>query len=127
MTKVQCIKCGKEGSLTRKQTKSKGITYTYWYIEHHIGDKIKWCYLGKLNKLPENYQSKIHKDTQTDTQNIYKSETPKSSFYHQTRQTILWAGSSVWDECLTCTQEVVGSNPARSTIHFLFYRKENLH
>ena len=75
MVKVQCIKCGREGSLTRKQTKSKGITYIYWYIEHHIGNKIKWCYLGKLDKLPDNYQTIIHKDTQ----NIYKSETPKST------------------------------------------------
>ncbi len=25
------------------------------------------------------------------------------------------AGSSVWNECLTCTQEDAGSNPARST------------
>ena len=41
MVKVQCIKCSREGSLTKKQTKSKGITYEYWYVEHHIGDKIK--------------------------------------------------------------------------------------
>ena len=70
MVKVQCIKCSREGSLTKKQTKSKGITYEYWYIEHHIGDKIKWCYLGKYEKLPEEYKRLIHKDTQTDTQNI---------------------------------------------------------
>jgi len=66
MVKVQCIKCNREGSLTKKQTKSKGITYVYWYIEHHIENKIKWCYLGKYEKLPEEYKSLIHKDTQTD-------------------------------------------------------------
>jgi len=68
MVKVQCIKCNREGSLTKKQTRSKGITYEYWYIEHHIGDKIKWCYLGKYEKLPEEYKRLIYKDTQTDTQ-----------------------------------------------------------
>ena len=65
MVKVQCIKCNREGSLTKKQTKSKGRTYVYWYVEHHIGDKIKWCYLGKYDKLPEEYKRLIHKDTQT--------------------------------------------------------------
>jgi len=70
MVKVQCIKCSREGSLTKKQTKSKGITYVYWYVEHHIGNKIKWCYLGKYEKLPDAYKKLIHKDTQTDTQNI---------------------------------------------------------
>jgi len=67
MVKVQCIKCGREGSLTTKQTKSRGHTYEYWYIEHHIGDKIKWCYLGKYEKLPEQYKKLIHKDTLTTT------------------------------------------------------------
>jgi len=70
MVKVQCIKCNREGSLTKKQTKSKGITYVYWYVEHHIGDKIKWCYLGKYQKLPEDYKRLIHKDTQRDTQMV---------------------------------------------------------
>ena len=53
------------------------------------------------------------------TQTGYKSETPKSSFYHQTKQEGLWADSSVWNECLTCTQEAAGSNPARSTSKLL--------
>ena len=69
MVNVTCIKCNKKGSLTKKQTKSKGITYEYWYVEHHIGNKIKWCYLGKYKKLPEEYKKLINKDTQTDTQN----------------------------------------------------------
>ena len=63
--------------LRKKQTKSKGITYEYWYVEHHIGNKIKWCYLGKYEKIPEEYKKLINKDTQTDTQNISKSEKPK--------------------------------------------------
>ena len=77
MVKVQCIKCSREGSLVKKQTKSKGLSYEYWYVEHHIGKKIKWCYLGKYEKLPEKYKGLIHKDTQTDTQNIHKSEKPR--------------------------------------------------
>jgi len=64
MVQVTCIKCGREGSLTKKQTVSKGITYEYWYVEHHIGKKIKWCYLGKFEKLPEQYKQLIHKNTQ---------------------------------------------------------------
>ncbi len=121
MVKVQCIKCGREGSLTRKQTKSKGITYVYWYIEHHIGDKIKWCYLGKFDKLTDGYKTIIQKDTQ----NIYKSETPKSSFHHQTKHRIISRGSLAWlwrqthdlesksprDRC----PEVAGSTPAPGT------------
>ena len=115
MVNVTCTKCNREGSLTIKQTKSKGITYQYWYVEHHIGDKIKWCYLGKYEKLPEDYKRLIHKDTQTDTQNIVESDKPKSVFSSQTNQESKWAGSSVWNERLTCTQEDAGSNPAQST------------
>ena len=74
MVKIQCPKCDREGSLTTKKTISKGRIYRYWYIEHHIGNKIKWCYLGKYKKLPEELKKLIHKDTQTDTQNNSKSE-----------------------------------------------------
>ena len=30
-----------------------------------------------------------------------------------------WAGSSAWNERLTCNQEVAGSNPARSTNYYV--------
>ena len=60
MVRVTCIRCGREGSLTKKQTVSKDKTYTYFYVEHHISDKIKWCYLGKCEKLPEEYKTLIH-------------------------------------------------------------------
>jgi len=78
MVKVQCIKCSREGSLTKKQTKSKGITYVYWYVEHHIGNKIKWCYLGKYEKLPDAYKKLIHKDTQ----NVNETNKPNLSFFN---------------------------------------------
>ena len=83
MVKVQCIKCSREGSLTKKQTKSKGITYEYWYVEHHIGDKIKWCYLGKYEKLPDHYKSLIHKDTQTNAVTTQTTNNLKLSSNHQ--------------------------------------------
>ena len=86
--------------------------------------KQKWCYLSKrhqeLQEIKKAKQEKqelydIYRTTQKTTQKTYNSETSKSSFYHQTDQTKLWADSSVWYECLTCTQEVAGSIPARST------------
>jgi hypothetical protein len=73
MVKVQCPKCNREGSLTKKKTQSKGKTYQYWYVEHHIGNKIKWCYLGKYEKLPEEFKKLIHKDTQ----NLTQTEKPR--------------------------------------------------
>ena len=81
MVNVSCLKCNREGSLLIKQTKSKGKTYRYYYIEHHIGNKIKWCYLGKYEVLPDEYKKLIHKDTQTDTQNNIRSENPSSSLF----------------------------------------------
>jgi hypothetical protein len=54
MTKVKCLKCETEGYLIAKQTVSKGIRYQYWYVKHVVGDKIKWCYIGKA--LPAEYQ-----------------------------------------------------------------------
>ena len=81
MVRVTCIKCNREGSLTKKQTKSKGITYEYWYIEHHIGKKIKWCYLGKYEKLSDEYKKQVKNDTQTDTQRIHKLENQDSGLF----------------------------------------------
>ena len=98
MVKVKCIKCSREGSLTKKQTKSKGITYEYWYIEHHIGDKIKWCYLGKYEKLPEEYKKLIHKDTQ----NSDSLKKPNSSLDLKTWNTkfvnACWGRGPVWSK-----------------------------
>ena len=87
MVKVQCPKCNREGSLTKKKTQSKGKTYQYWYVEHHIGNKIKWCYLGKYEKLPEEFKKLIHKDTQTDTQNNRKSENLNSRLNNENKTT----------------------------------------
>ena len=44
-------------------------------------------------------------------------KTESSKFLDATsfRKEVAWAGSSVWNERLTCTQEVGGSNPPRST------------
>ena len=104
MVKVQCIKCGRDGSLTTKQTKSRGHTYEYWYIEHHIGDKIKWCYLGKYKKLPEQYKKLIHKDTQTTT-NSKKAKISRKSEN-------IWAGSLARIGHEPPKLGVAGSSPA---------------
>ena len=119
MANVTCIKCNKKGSLVTKQTKSKGYSYAYWYVEHWNGSKRSWCYIGKDEDLPKEYEEALMLETrkpqdnrtQTDTQNIHKTNKLNLSWISQNKR----AGSSVWDECLTCTQEAAGSNPARST------------
>jgi hypothetical protein len=115
MVNVICIKCKREGSLTKKQTISKGITYEYWYIEHHIGDKIKWCYLGKYEKLPEEYKRLVHKDTQTDTQNNPNTESLNLSLNKQNNQESQWAGSLARLGHPLDVRKVTGSNPVRPT------------
>ncbi len=64
MTKVRCLKCGKDGYLMAKQTVSSGINYQYWYVKHKVDGKIKWCYIGKT--LPVEYEKL--KPTKTSTQ-----------------------------------------------------------
>jgi hypothetical protein len=53
---VKCPKCGKEGSLVLKSTKTGDRTYKYYYVEHSIGKRKSWCYLGKFGKLPMEYR-----------------------------------------------------------------------
>lgn len=113
---VKCPKCSEQGSLQPKKTKHG----TYWRVAHYVGlegetRKIKWCYIGK--ELPESITGQlITHDYPKITQINHILEMPKSSVYHQTKQGTLRADSSAWNECLTCTQEAAGSNPARSTI-----------
>lgn len=46
--KVICPRCGKEGRLTRKYVYNKiGKKYYYWFVQHYIDGKVKWCYLTK--------------------------------------------------------------------------------
>jgi hypothetical protein len=60
---VKCIICGKEGSLVLKPTKTKGKAYEYYYVEHSIGKKKTWCYLGKFEKLPIEYKKILETTT----------------------------------------------------------------
>ena len=117
MPRVTCIKCGRIGNLTTKKSKTRGVTYEYYYIQHYIKEthKIEWCYLGSYDKLPEEYKSLIRKTIHNNTQNIRQQENSKFSLSKQNRCKSMWAGSSAWYERLTCNQEVAGSNPARST------------
>ena len=83
----------------------------YWYIEHHIGNKIKWCYLGKYEKLPEEYK-RLVTDTQTDTQNIHKSEKTELAFKSEMMKP-RWLSSV---ERQPRKLLVAGSKPARGSI-----------
>ncbi|MBO3757964.1 MAG: hypothetical protein JTT14_02515, partial [Candidatus Brockarchaeota archaeon] len=69
---VKCVRCQKNGTLTLRQTNSKGITYHYYYVQHveFIEGKRKttWCYVGKEQDLPEEYKKLIHKKEDCDTQ-----------------------------------------------------------
>ena len=116
MVRVTCIKCGREGSLIRKQTISKGKLYEYWYVEHHIGNKIKWCYLGKIDKLPEEYKRLIHKDTQPDIQNAQNLNNKELSFKSRSSQEyfVCLGGLARLGHRLGKAR-VAGSNPARGS------------
>ena len=115
MVKVQCPKCNREGSLTKKKTQSKGKTYQYWYVEHHIGNKIKWCYLGKYEKLPEEFKKLIHKDTQTDTQNNSNTENLNLRLVNENKQGNNRAGSLARLGHLLDVQKIGSSNLPRPT------------
>jgi hypothetical protein len=64
--KVQCIKCGRNGSLTTKTTITKGRSYRYFYVQHSVKGKKSWCFIGKM--LPAEYTQMIHKPMLEDTQ-----------------------------------------------------------
>jgi hypothetical protein len=109
---VACKKCNREGSLVIKQTKSKGITYKYYYIEHHIGKKIKWCYLGKLQDLPEDYQKLIHKrDTQKEQEDAQTKEQDSMAKDHS----LGMRSSSSWLGHKPSKLAIPGSNPGDRT------------
>ena len=113
---INCPKCEKQGSLQPKKTKH-GI---YWRVAHYKGlsgetRKVQWCYIGSV--LPEQFTNQvITHDYPNFTQELLERNKLKLRFYNETRQDHWRADSSVWYECLTCTQEVAGSIPARSTI-----------
>ena len=116
MVNVKCVKCGLPGSLTVKQTKTLGKTYFYYYVEHHIGGKIKWCYLGKPESLPSEYVQLIHKnDTQNNTQSTVTEKHKLGSF----QKNICWARSSARLERQAHNLLVAGSSPAGPTISSL--------
>ena len=74
---VKCIKCQRIGNLTTKKTKTRGLTYVYYYVQHFVKEtsKIEWCYLGLLDKLPQEYLKLLettHKDYNY-TQHIHKN------------------------------------------------------
>ena len=116
MTKVKCLKCGNEGYLIVKQTVSKGIKYQYWYVKHPIGDKIKWCYVGK--NLPVEYQKlkPARESTQTGTQSSIEPNKLKSSLNSQNRNERRSASIAQSVEQQPCKLQVAGSIPARGSM-----------
>ena len=73
--KVVCIKCGRNGSLTKKTTISKGKKYRYFYVEHSVEGKNVWHYIGKY--LPEAYTKNPYTNhTQTNEEVIHKQKNP---------------------------------------------------
>ena len=112
LPRIKCIKCGRIGNLTIKKTKTRGVTYQYYYVQHYIKEtnKIEWCYLGSLNKLPEEYKRTLQEDrnyTQHYTQNIHKSEKTELASKLETSR----AGSLARIGHEPPKLGVVGSNP----------------
>ena len=58
---VKCVKCGQVRNLTIKKTKTRGVMYEYYYLQHYIREtkKIEWCYIGSYSKLPGEYKDKV--------------------------------------------------------------------
>jgi len=61
LTNVTWIKCGQVENLTVKKTKTRGVVYEHYYLEHYIREtkKIAWCYIGSYSKLPKEYKYKV--------------------------------------------------------------------
>ena len=126
MPNVVCVKCGKDGSLVQKPTKSKGYSYIYWYIEHWNAEEQKryWCYLGK--QLPKEYEKTLKSKednsnlttsncTQTDTQNIHKTNKPELGSISQKK----CGYSLAWSRTSACHAGDPGSNPGGRTTNHL--------
>ena len=78
--KVQCIKCHNQGTLIYKKSTTKGLAYKYFYVKHSV-PKIKWCYLGKYDKLPITYKERLQETNQRQTtQTGDKQKSPKNNF-----------------------------------------------
>ncbi len=80
MPRVTCTKCGRIGNLTTKKTKTRGVTYEYYYVQHYLKetDKIEWCYLGNYDKLSNEYKEKLE-DTYKDYPQCTQQETTNTA------------------------------------------------
>ncbi len=120
---MTCIKCGKKGSLLIKQTKTRGRTYRYWYVEHWDGIKRSWCYIGRDKNLTEEYRKAVESEIynkidtttsylQTDTQSIHRSNNLKTSSKSKKMRGCRLA----WSRLLASGARDPGSNPGSPTI-----------
>ena len=115
MMRIVCQVCGVSGYLQH-------IGRNYFRVRHYLGYKngkpvFKYhrqepSYIRKLLGENAGHSVQVGRTTCVDHAVVEK---PKSSHINHFPAEDRWAGSSDWNECLTCTQEAVGSNPARST------------
>ena len=105
--KIRCEVCGIDGQLQH-------LSRNYYRIKHYLGSvdgKARFEYHKQsLEYVQSNLSQKIEGIDPIGQENIDPNLLNNGFIYEKQR-----AGSSVWYECLTCTQEVGGSNPPQST------------
>ena len=105
---IQCQICN-IGGMLQVFYDSKGNP-RYCRIRHYAG-KGKFYYHKQDLEYIKQVLHSINQNNDHSGQNIIDLKLLNNCFITQNE----WAGSSVWHERLTCTQEVGGSNPPRST------------
>ena len=97
---------------SHRQTKGKVTVGVY--LPKNLVQKAKKQGLNLSRILEEALSSII---AYIEAQNTETNQTESSKSFDETflQRKVSWAGSSVWHERPTCTREVAGSNPARST------------
>ncbi len=128
---VKCVKCAQVGNLTIKKTKTRGVMYEYYYLQHYIREtkKIAWCYIGSYNKLPGEYKDKvkeietIHNYTQQSkdyTQQMVDLENLYSDSFIQNRNELTSGCGLAWSRTGASQASNPGSNPGSRTNKVMF-------
>ena len=96
------------------------IGKSYYRVRHYAGFRNGESVFKYHRQEPEYIQALLGRSSDGELDHIDHSGVDQnlkaSGFSKGSKAGNGWAGSSVWNECLTCTQEAVGSNPARSTL-----------
>ena len=106
----------------------KKMKYPNYYVQHYQkeDDKVKWCYIGSNNKLPDEYKIKInyyedqtlHNYTQQYNDFTQHQKKQESTFISQNDDRACRADRLVWLGYHLYEVMVAGSNPARPTQPF---------